>query len=108
MRPNEIIEGVKELPIIPLGIVPDDGEIWEYTDGGAHFKVTRHTLPVPGDPEIVSLSVSGENEERERIITEFTEVFGDPADRDVSPISILHTDILMWLTNNIDTGKNGR
>lgn len=39
---REIIEvRVHELPVSELGIIPNDEEIWEENDGGAHFKVTR-------------------------------------------------------------------
>ena len=89
---------VGEIPVSELGKIADDHEIWEETDGGAHFKVTRHKLEMLGAGiEFLSLSVSGTDTERERIVQEFTEVLGPPNDLDQSPYSEQPVDIAGWL-----------
>lgn len=70
---------ILEIPTSTLGEVQSDSEIWEGNDGGAHFKMTRHELPIEGSGlDIFSLSISGEASERDRLATEFIEILGDP------------------------------
>ncbi len=77
---REIIEAmVLSLPRSEMGTIQEDHEIWEETDGEAYFTVTRHWLPIPGkatEVEAIAATISGPPEERRRIVTEFTEVFG--------------------------------
>ncbi|MBC7943636.1 hypothetical protein H7X68_04015 [Candidatus Saccharibacteria bacterium] len=95
---KEIIEStVASIPMGHLGEIQQDNEIWEETDGGSHFKVTRHTIPVAKGVEMIAMSVSGEPNERARVIAEFCEVFGNPIRRDTLPEDIHHVDILAWL-----------
>ncbi|HSW37308.1 MAG TPA: hypothetical protein VLG37_02980 [Candidatus Saccharimonadales bacterium] len=89
---------VAGIPFSALGKVARDHEIWEGTDGGAQFKVTRHQLAeVPGVPEILSLSVSGEPSERDRIISEFEHVFGKAAIKDPPPEGVQYIQMVGWL-----------
>jgi len=93
-----IIESVvASLPQSELGEVQQDGEIWEETDGGAHFKVTRHILPATDGQELLTVSISGEIAERARIVDEFTEVFGVPASQDINPNQADYIDVIAWL-----------
>lgn len=96
---KEIIESfAASIPRSELGAIQEDHEIWEETDGGAHFKVTRHLLPLPQDErEMISLSVSGEPSERHRIMQEFKEVFGVPVSGQIALRDPAHIDILAWL-----------
>ena len=76
---REIIESsVAGIPTSQIGEIQRDNEIWEEYDGGAKLMVTRHTLATPNHDEIISLSVSGEPNERMRVLQEFIEVYGLP------------------------------
>lgn len=99
MKPEIIKTSIDKLPVSEVGKIADDNEIWEMTDGGAHFKVTRHWLSVPGqdDLEIVAFSISGQPDERRRVIDEFKDVFGEPAESSTVPTNPEHVDIVMWL-----------
>jgi len=88
---------VTSISVSPLEKVAEDHQIWEETDGEAHFKVTRHQLPVLDHPEFLSLSVSGEPSERTRIVCEFAEVFGQPTSSDVMPDVPENVDVVAWL-----------
>lgn len=71
------------LPEIEVGRIPDDGEVWECDDGGAHLQMTRHRLATEAVfLSFFSLSVSGSPDERSRIIHEFNEVYGEPFARE--------------------------
>jgi hypothetical protein len=95
---KEIIESwVASIPTSELGQVQADHEIWEETDGRAHFKVTRHLLPNIGKHEIISLSVSGEPNERRRVIKEFKTVLGVPENGDIAFQQLHHIDFVTWL-----------
>ncbi|MEI6851119.1 MAG: hypothetical protein WCK26_04085 [Candidatus Saccharibacteria bacterium] len=99
---KEIIESVStSLPESRIGDIPEDYEIWEETDGGAHFKVTRHIIPTADKIglEILSMSVSGIPSERIRIVDEFSEVFGTPITRDMHPDEPYRMEIAAWLLN---------
>lgn len=79
MDGNTIKQVLLELPTSPIDKVPDDGDIWEANDGGAHFKMTRHELPIDGsDLDFFSLSISGPESERSRLIAEFSASMGEP------------------------------
>lgn len=97
MERETIVSKTQTVPISELGKVPYDVEIWEQTDGGAHFKFTRHYLPVLAGLEVAALTVIGEISERHRVIAEFCEVFGLPlkseVDRSMSP----NINTVMWL-----------
>jgi hypothetical protein len=99
MERDNIEASVASLPASRLGEIQADHQIWEETDGGAKFKVTRHMLPVNEDVPIISLSVSGEQSERARLISEFCAIYGEPEpearetfETDDGPI-----DIVVWL-----------
>ncbi len=80
---REIIETMTaSIPHSPTGREAKDHEIWEEIDGGARFSVTRHRLPGAEQYEGLFLVVSGESEERARVIDEFVAVFGDPIETD--------------------------
>lgn len=66
------------VPRSKFGEVAEDHEIWEETDGGARFKLTRHVWERLPSNEIMALSISGVQTERDRILREFSEVFGEP------------------------------
>jgi hypothetical protein len=86
------------LPLSTLGEVQADEEIWEENDGGAHFKVTRHQLPVEEYTEMLALSVSGVASERRRVINEFAQVFGIPATKSAI-IASDYIDIVAWVSH---------
>lgn len=76
---REVIRStIAKLPASELGKIAADHEIWEETDGDAQFKVTCHTLPVGEGIRIISMNVSGPENERARIIREFSEIYGNP------------------------------
>ncbi|MBI4101234.1 hypothetical protein HY441_02060 [Candidatus Microgenomates bacterium] len=86
-----------ELPTSPLGEIPGDSDIWEANDGGAHFKMTRHQLPLGSSGlDFFSLSISGEPIERRRVISDFCAVLGEPDQAETSTENH-HIDILGWM-----------
>ena len=88
------------IPISEFGALQEDEEIWEGTDQGVRFKVTRHLLPVgEAKVEILSLSASGVTEERRQFIDEFSEVFGEPADTDLDD-SRHYVDTVIWIISS--------
>jgi hypothetical protein len=94
---REIIRSmVDTLPTSELGKIAEDNEIWEETDGLAHFKVTRHELDAGSGLSFTCLTVSGIAAEKDRVISEFTEVFGKPTDRGVIPNTEI--DMVAWLS----------
>ena len=95
---RSIIESmVASLPVSELGSIAEDHEIWEETDGAAHFKVTRHILPTPDRVihEMVSLTISGPPEEKLRILNEFKQVLGRPTVADMTDDEAMDT--IAWL-----------
>ncbi len=98
MEKEIISASIASLPKSELGAIQSDREIWEGTDGGAHFKVTRHILPGTQANEVIALSISGTPDERRRVIKDFKQVFGVPVGGDVSLKDPTHVDILEWLT----------
>lgn len=83
-----------------MGEIQADHEIWEETDGGAHFKVTRHWLTYSPDGvgvEVVALSVSGVSEERLRLVNEFIDIFGTAAEHDTDSNDGIET--ILWVVN---------
>ena len=76
---REIIESaVASVPKSELGKIQRDNEIWVEYDGRAKLTVRRHILPTPNRDEIISLDVSGEPNERQRVLREFIKVYGLP------------------------------
>lgn len=77
---REAIETIPmSLPEIKVGCIPDDNEVWECNDGGAHFKITKHRLATRAVfLSFLSLSVAGNPDDRSRVINEFNEVYGEP------------------------------
>lgn len=102
MEAETIREKTAELPKTIPGRLALPGEVWEGDDGGAHFIVSRHLLVAQGMPEFCSLSLSGDQDEVERLIGEFSEVFGQPdhIDRNTPPIP--HVTVVSWL---VEAGK---
>lgn len=101
MEPQIIESMVTSLPKSEMGEIQADSEIWEETDGGAHFKVTRHWItysPAGAKVEVVALSVSGVTEERRRIIGEFVDVFGVVASHDPGLDDGIET--ALWVVND--------
>ena len=89
-----------EVPVSPLGSVATDTEIWEQNDGGAHLKITRHELGIDNF-EILALSVSGLKSERDRVRSEFSDVYGVPSETDEAT----ECDTTAWLVSgNKPTG----
>lgn len=97
MEREIISSSVASLPPSIIGEIQEDHEIWEEIDGGAKLMVTRHILPTPNRDELISLSVSGEPHERQRVIDEFTEVFGEPAQITQQPQLQNHIDMVAWI-----------
>lgn len=100
---REIIESmVASLPHSEMGMVQDDHEVWEETDGDAYFTVTRHWLTISAigeKREIVALTVSGPPAERRRIIAEFVEVFGASTQSDRGAQTESEPDTILWVIN---------
>ena len=97
MEQEVIRKKVPQIPKSKLGSIPTDKDIWELTDGGAHFKMTRHELPIGLNIEFLALSVSGIRAERERLIGEFIQVLGIPEEQSLVPESNIEIDMLSWL-----------
>lgn len=97
MERSKIGTMTSSLPLSTLGEIQSDNEIWEETDGGAHFKVTRHKLPVTENIEILALRVSGDIDERLRVISEFAMIFGEPTNNEII-YETGHVDIVLWAT----------
>jgi hypothetical protein len=94
MEKENIELNVANVPYSILGEVQADGEIWEAQDGGAFVKVTRHILATLNQDAILSLTVSGPTDERQRVINEFVEVYGPTA----LPVDAeSHMDTAIWL-----------
>lgn len=97
MQLETIESKIQEIPLSPLDVVADDHEIWEETDGGAHFKMTRHNL-LPSESqsiEFYALSISGLAIERNRVTREFSQVLGRPFSRSRGP----KIDMLAWFVD---------
>jgi hypothetical protein len=97
MERGIIARKTAELSLSTLGEVQADHEIWEETDGGAHFIVTRHLLPEIESREILAVSVSGAVEERNRIYNDFYQIFGPPASYEADE-NVADCDVFVWLT----------
>lgn len=97
MEKEIISSSVASLPKSEIGKTPLDYEIWEEVDGGARLMVTRHTLPTPYSDELISLSVSGVPNERKRVVSEFTAVFGEPIESDLSPDIDDYVEMVSWI-----------
>ena len=69
-------EELEKLPLIAMGTVAKDNEIFERDIYRAHFKVTKEYVPVIG--KIYALSVSGNTNGQQRIVEEFKNELGDP------------------------------
>jgi len=97
---KEIIQScVSVLPESKLGSDLDDGEIWEGVDGEACFRITRPFLPTADGVGIgiISMNISGPPDERARLISEFSEVYGEPVTHDVHPDGYYCVDVAAWL-----------
>jgi len=75
---EEIIRRTGNLPIIHPEKIAEDHEIWEGNEVGAHFKITRNYLPQAPFINFYVLSLSGVRRGREKIISDFKSVFGEP------------------------------
>ena len=96
MERDMIKSMVGMIPVSELGKVPDHGETWEKTDGGAHFKASRHRLTKDSGYDLIPLTVYGEPGERERIVSEFAGVLGEPSDVFVLPNSDHDVTVADW------------
>ncbi len=78
---KDIIEShVSSLPFLEEGTELTDELLWEGTEDGASFKVTRNVLPGITGFGILGLTISGEHDSRNKIVNEFSDVYGAPAD----------------------------
>ena len=81
---EQIISRLRVLPTIQMGHVAKDGQIWEGNEMGAHFKVTRETLPLPRNTKglnaltLYALSVSGLMLGKEKVVDDFIRALGVP------------------------------
>lgn len=84
---------IASLPETTFGKVHEDDEMWQDQDGEAQFKVTRHVRD--NGTSMVAMSVSGPQAERNRLILEFSEVYGKPSQLNVilDPVPI---DFVLW------------
>jgi len=95
---KEIIESwAASVPLSNLGEVQANEEIWEEQDGGAHFKLTRHRLPLPSKQEVIGMSISGDPLDRKRVIQDFKAVLGPIENGDISLKDPHHVDVIVWL-----------
>lgn len=94
---KEIIEAmISSTPRSELGEVQADHEIWEETDGNAHYKVTRNFIPGTRQ-EGIFLSISGDPRDRLRVIKDFKATLGVPAGGDIRSKDVTHVDIVSWI-----------
>lgn len=104
MEREKIINNTLDLPQIEAGTVASDDEIWEEDDGGAHFKVTKEYATAYGIEVVMYImSVSGAEEERHRVITEFIDVFGKPATENTVKATSGPIDFISWLVSKKET-----
>lgn len=99
-----IISHITELPVISVGTMAGDEQIWEANERGAYFKVTRERMPVYVAgilAEVYSLSVSGTILAKNRIVRDFTKALGQPLQ---SPYELPGTGIafLIWDAQKLD------
>lgn len=78
MERDEIVQRSTGLPAIHPEKIAEDHEIWEGNEAGAHFKITRNYIPQAPSIKFYVLSVSGRKRGREKIISDFKSVFGEP------------------------------
>jgi hypothetical protein len=84
---------VAGLPETAFGKVHEDDEMWQDQDGEAEIKVTRHVRD--DGTSMVALSVAGPQPERNRVILEFSEVFGEPTKME-SILAPTPLDFVLW------------
>ncbi len=88
---------IPEIAISPVGRIPEEHEVWEDTDGGAHFIISRHRLLYGASAEFICLSVSGFSKERKRLIGELISAMGEPVYADTNFASNQYQDIVSWV-----------
>ncbi len=76
--PNEIRRRFGSLPVKPFYQIAQVHEVWESTEAGAHFIVSKEWMPLPLVMTVCSLSVSGQADTAAKIIADFRRVFGEP------------------------------
>jgi len=78
MDRDPILRLTKNLPPLSPHEIPQDHQIWEGNQGGAHFKITRNRLPPHADFEFYTLSVSGVENDRNQLVSDFISALGEP------------------------------
>ena len=101
MEREEILRRSKDLPTIHPAKIAEDHEIWEGNEEGAHFKITRNYVPEAPSVKFYTLSFSGPKRGRERIISGFKEVFGEPDDQYTVP-QVPGVHFLSWNADKVD------
>jgi hypothetical protein len=96
MERESIINNTLDLPIIEVGHVAEDSEVWACTDGEAHFRMARVSLSKRG-LEFYDMRISGPNEERHRIMMEFIDALGPPTEYGQMYTKNGPVDSLSWL-----------
>jgi len=97
---DTIIKRTRRLPVKELGTIAGDEEIWEGSEEGASFKLTKEALPIEG-MAFYSLSMSGKPEVVLRLSDEFAQVFGEPTSIDANP-ELPGIIFFSWLSEEVD------
>ena len=107
MEREEIIEKSRNLPAIHPEKIAEDHEIWEGNEPGAHFKFTKNYLPQVPVRKFYVLSVAGKKRGRERIISDFKSVFGEP-ERQYTLPRVPAVYFLSWDTGKVDASLTSK
>lgn len=102
MDKSLIESSLASLPEIKTGLLVHEDEVWEETDGRAHFIAMRRRLPgLPGAERglpVMSLLVDGPQAERARVVREFSEAIGSSPHSGRIDRRLTHAvDQLLWV-----------
>lgn len=106
MEREEIIKRTRNLPASHPERIAEDHEIWEGNEEGAHFKITRNYVPQVPTLKFYVLSLSGEKRGREKIISDFKSVFGEPDSQYTLP-QTPSIYFLSWDAGKVDKSLRG-
>lgn len=103
-----ILRKTASLPIvetpIKTGRMYSHGKIWEENEAKAHFKITKEKV-FSQLPPVYSLSVSGDKQDSEKVIADFTAAFGSPLIRDTSP-DLPRITFVLWNADEVDKNRS--
>lgn len=84
-----------------MGNIAEDHQIWEGTEGGVHFKITKEIMPVRNGPTVYALSLSGDKDYKPKLIADFENALGKPDIRKVDP-KLSGIEFVLWEATKID------